>query len=183
VLYSSAKNVFQLLENLLQWSRSQRGKLEFNPGKIELDKVLSGVIGLLKENAEAKNIELSVILQPEDMIVFADRQMLETILRNLISNAIKFTNKGGVIQIDALQNEKEAILKVTDNGVGIAPEIKGRLFKIDSHQSLPGTENEKGTGLGLMLVREFVARHGGEIGVESRVGSGSTFYFTLPFHG
>jgi signal transduction histidine kinase/ligand-binding sensor domain-containing protein len=180
LILNTSKNLYDLLENLLQWSRSQRGILEFNPEKLELMDLMRNVIDLLKDTAEAKSIELSLIIPKKGMSVHADRQMLHTILRNLISNALKFTKTGGKVQVIAEINDGFAQVKVSDNGVGIRSEIKDKLFEIDAHHTTPGTENEKGTGLGLILAREFVTKHGGEIGVESTVNEGSTFYFTLP---
>lgn len=186
----SSRNLYQLLENLLQWSRSQRGIIEYNPERIELAPLFQSVIDIMRGSAEAKNIELAIALPEEDLAVFADRQMLDTIMRNLISNALKFTNTGGNVRIVAENNDglvnikvtdaRFVKIKVTDNGVGIRSDIKDKLFRIDSNQTTPGTKNETGTGLGLLLVKEFVTRHGGEIGVESTIGVGSTFYFTLP---
>jgi ligand-binding sensor domain-containing protein/signal transduction histidine kinase len=180
LIFNASKNLYQLLENLLQWSRSQRGILEFNPERIELKDILPNVVDLLKDTAEAKSIELELMFPKEGLAVHADRQMLDTILRNLISNAIKFSNTGGKVQIIAEINDGFAGVKVIDNGVGIRSEIKDKLFKIDTHHTTPGTGNEKGTGLGLILAKEFVTRHGGKIGVESTIGEGSTFHFTLP---
>jgi len=180
LINSSSKNLYQLLENLLQWSRSQRGIIEFNPEKIELTGILSSVTDIMKGNAEAKNINLSFTITENGLAVHADRQMLNTIVRNLISNALKFTNSGGKVQIIAEKSGEFVNVKVTDNGVGIRNDVKDKLFKIDSNHTTYGTANETGTGLGLILVKEFVDRHGGKIGVDSVVGEGSTFHFTIP---
>lgn len=180
LVLTSSKNLYQLLENLLQWSRSQRGIIEFKPQKIELKASVQNVIDLMKGTAEAKNIKLGFTLPENGLFVNADQQMLDTIFRNLISNALKFTNTGGKVHISAEKDDGFANIKVTDNGVGMRSDIKDKLFKIDSNHTTTGTANETGTGLGLILVREFVARHGGEIGVDSVEGEGSTFHFTLP---
>jgi signal transduction histidine kinase len=135
---------------------------------------------LFKETANAKNIELGFTFPEIELVVYADRNMLDAIMRNLISNAIKFTNTGGKVHLFAETMEKFAIVKVTDNGVGLSPDIQEHLFKIDKHTSTYGTGNESGTGMGLILVKEFVTKHGGTIGVESIKGKGSAFYFTLP---
>jgi len=180
LIHISSKNLYQLLENLLQWSRSQRGIIEFNPERIELKGLVYSVIDLMKGTAEAKNIELTVNLPINELTINADRQMLNTILRNLISNALKFTNKGGKVQVMAEADAKFIMIKITDNGIGMQNAILDNLFKIESNFTTTGTNNEIGTGLGLILVKEFVEKHGGEIGVESVVGQGSTFYFTLP---
>jgi signal transduction histidine kinase/ligand-binding sensor domain-containing protein len=180
LIADSSKTLYQLLENLLHWSRSQRGTLEFNPEKIDLTDFLNNITELFKGSAEAKNIRLFVTLPDRAHAVKADRQMLGTILRNLVTNAIKYTRRGGIVQIITEVIPGFVIIKVADNGVGMTKADKERLFKIDSHNATPGTENEKGTGLGLVLAGEFIHRNGGEIGVESVLEKGSTFHFTLP---
>lgn len=180
LINTSAKNLYELLDNLLQWSRSQSGLIEFKPQEILLKNTFSNIIGLFKETANAKNIELGYTFPETELVVYADKNMLDAIIRNLISNAIKFTNTGGEVHLFAEKMGKFAIVKVTDNGVGISPEIQEQLFKIEKHNSTYGTNNESGTGLGLILVKEFVTKQGGAIGVESTKGKGSTFYFTLP---
>lgn len=180
MVHSSSKNLYQLLDNLLQWSRSQRGIIEFNPEKTALKDVLYNVIELMKGTAEAKNITLQVTLPENELNVVADRQMLDTILRNLIGNALKFTHTEGMVRVTAEPKDGYAIIKIADNGVGLRSDIKEKLFRIDANTSSPGTQNETGTGLGLILVKEFVEKHGGKIYAESVVGEGSTFYFTIP---
>lgn len=180
LVHDSSKNLNQLLDNLLQWSRSQSGALNFNPQKIELEETFNDSIHLFRETAEAKNIQLATSSMEEKLAVYADRNMLDAILRNLISNALKFTRPGGKVQLISERNGEFAIVKVTDNGVGISAKVQERLFRIDKQNSTNGTLNESGTGLGLILVKEFVTKHGGEIGVESIEGKGSTFYFTIP---
>jgi signal transduction histidine kinase/ligand-binding sensor domain-containing protein len=180
LINTSAKNLYELLDNLLQWSRSQSGVIEFKPQNITLKDTFNNAIGLFRETADAKNIELDFTFPDEELIVSADRNMLDAIMRNLISNALKFTNPGGKVHIIAGAIEEFAMIKVTDNGVGLSPEIQEQLFRIDKHTSTYGTQNESGTGLGLILVKEFVTKHGGKIGVESIKGKGSTFHFTLP---
>jgi len=180
LISDSSKTLYQLLENLLHWSRSQRGTIEFSPEKIEISDTLYNVTQLLNGPAEAKNIRLETYLPETPLAVKADRQMLDTIIRNLVINAIKYTHRGGEVQIIAEAIPGFANIIVKDNGVGMNDLVKERLFKIDSQNATPGTENEKGTGLGLILAGEFVHRNGGEIGVESKLGEGSTFHFTLP---
>jgi len=180
LINTSAKNLYELLNNLLQWSRSQSGLIEFKPQKIVLKDTFSNAIGLFKESANAKNIELGFTFPEIELVVYADKNMLDAIMRNLISNAIKFTNTGGKVHLFAEPKDEFAIIKVTDNGVGFNPEFQKQLFEIDKHTSTYGTNNESGTGLGLILVKEFVTKQGGTIGVESIKGKGSTFYFTLP---
>ena len=183
MIHSSSKNLYQLLENLLQWSRSQRGIIEFKPERIELKVLLHSVIDLMKGTADAKNIELTVILPKNELTINADQQMLDTILRNLIGNALKFTNRGGKVQVKVEAIVGFVMIKITDNGVGMQSALLQNLFRIDANFTTPGTNNEIGTGLGLILVKEFVEKHGGEIRVESIVGQGSVFYFTLPLAG
>lgn len=180
LIHVSAKNLYELLENLLQWSRSQSGVLKFNPREIALKQTFNNVIHLLGETAGAKNIELEIMLPEEELVVYADQDMLDVILRNLISNAVKFTKQGGKVQLIAEPDGAFVLIKVTDNGIGISEGIRNQLFRIDKYTSTHGTQNETGTGLGLILVKEFVEKHGGEIGIESTLGKGSTFYFTLP---
>lgn len=180
LVHSSSTNLYQLLENLLQWSSSQRGIIEFNPQKVALKELLYPVIDLMEGTAEAKNIALEMMLPEKEMHIVADWQMLDTILRNLIGNALKFTQPGGLVRVTAQVKDGFALIKVIDNGVGIRNDVKERLFRIDSNVTSPGTQNEIGTGLGLILVKEFVEKQGGQVGVNSVVGEGSTFYFTIP---
>ena len=176
----SAKNLYQLLENLLQWSRSQRGTIDFNPEKIELRSLIKEVTGLMNGTAEAKNIDFEVQLAENAVAVQADKQMVNTILRNLIGNSVKFTNNGGKVQIITEAINEYVKIHVIDNGIGMESQVKNNLFRIDTNYTMPGTNNEIGTGLGLILVKEFVEKHGGTIDVESEPGKGSAFHFTLP---
>ena len=179
-IHKTSKNVYNLLENLLQWSRIQTGRIEFNPNKISLSEVVDEVIALYQVNAARKKITLFSNLE-EEIFIRADKFMLETILRNLISNSIKFTKQTGEISISAkeLKNENKVEITVEDTGVGMSSDIKNKLFKIDEHVTTKGTDKEKGTGLGLILSKEFVEKHEGEIWVESELGVGSKFKFTL----
>jgi PAS domain S-box-containing protein len=179
IIQDSSERAMDLLVNLLEWSRSQTGRMEFLPEMIDFGQLTDNVIQLLHDSAENKCISIYTEL-PDRLIVFADKAMLGTILRNLISNAIKYTNTKGVIVVKASQNTKEILVSVADNGVGIGGEEILKLFRIDQNQSTVGTQNEKGTGLGLILCKEFVGKHGGKIWVESEVGKGSTFCFTVP---
>jgi signal transduction histidine kinase len=139
------------------------------------------MLDILKPYANNKSITIRAI-NTENTLVFADINMLNTILRNLISNAIKFTNNGGLIIVYAQQNNSDITVTVSDNGVGIPNDVKAQLFDITKTHSSKGTANEKGTGLGILLCKEFVEKHGGKIWVESEVGKGSEFKFTLPFN-
>lgn len=178
-LNSNTQQTFKLLENLLDWARNQQNRMEFNPEVIDIGEVANQIVAFLGPTAASKNITLlQEITQPS--VAIADAYMVNAILRNLISNAIKFTRPEGEIIIKASEDGRELKISVADNGVGIDKEIVEKLFRIDTAASKLGTSGEKGTGLGLLLCKEFVDKHGGAIGVESEVGKGSTFFFTLP---
>jgi len=181
IIHKGLKDTFNLLENLLYWSRSQRGTIDFNAEKINLYLLIQKVSKLLKLSADKKSIKIIDEI-PEHIIVKADKDMLSTIIRNVISNAIKFTPKGGQIIIKAQKSDKKnfVTISVQDSGIGIPDEIRSTLFRIDNNTSTKGTENETGTGLGLIICKEFVKKHNGEIWVESEVGKGSIFHFTIP---
>lgn len=176
---NSALCTFNLLEDILLWALSQSGKLPFEPREFNFKLNCDEVIQILQLNADNKNITITNV-KSEKINVFADSNMLNTILRNLISNAIKFTNDGGSINIYAEQNNSSVTISVSDNGIGIAPKIVSNLFDITQVYSTKGTADEKGTGLGILLCKEFVEKHGGKIWVESKLGKGSEFKFTLP---
>ncbi len=180
-IHKSAKNIQNLLENLLQWSRMQTGNIKFSPTSLKLSDVVEEIVDLYQVNAARKKIKLSNELE-HDYPIQADKFMLNTILRNLVSNAIKFTKKYGTISISAKEDKSKNEIQVTvsDTGIGMSKDIQNKLFKIDEHVSTKGTEKEKGTGLGLILSKEFVEKHGGKIWVESEIGIGSKFIFTLP---
>ena len=182
-IHISTQNTYELLENLLLWSSSQRGNIEYRPENENLYLLTLKTCKLLEQSALKKSITLTNKI-PESIYVEADTNMLQTILRNLVHNSIKFTNTGGKVNISAKMiegenNKKLVEVSVSDNGVGIRPKIKTGLFKITENTSTEGTENEGGTGLGLILCKEFVEKHGGEIWVESELGKGSKFKFTL----
>jgi signal transduction histidine kinase len=181
IVYNSANNTLTLLDNLLVWAVSQNKEKNFKPIKINLYEVLREEIENLKTLASQKQITLSQTIKP-DLNVTADIQMVRTILRNLISNAIKYTNINGEIVIDASEVKQYVEVAIKDNGVGMSNEDQKKLFKIDSFHSTPGTHDEKGTGLGLLLCKEFVELHGGNIRINSEVGKGSRFSFTLPHY-
>jgi signal transduction histidine kinase len=181
VVNDAALSAFYLLEDLLMWARSQSGKIPFSPREFNINTSCQNVLDILKPYANNKNITINAI-NTENTLVFADINMLNTILRNLISNAIKFTNNGGLIIVYAQQNNSDITVTVSDNGVGIPNDVKAQLFDITKTHSSKGTANEKGTGLGILLCKEFVEKHGGKIWVESEVGKGSEFKFTLPFN-
>jgi signal transduction histidine kinase/ligand-binding sensor domain-containing protein len=175
----SAVQTLKLLENLLEWAESQRGKIPFNPVLLKVNDLIEEEFLVLGDMAVAKNIALENTIQSR-IVVFADRNMLKTVFRNLISNAIKFTHKNGKIEVHATDNQDMVEIAISDNGIGMSEITKAKLFKIDANVSTKGTENEKGTGLGLFLCKEFVEKHGGKIRAESKQGLGSVFIITLP---
>ena len=179
IINVSAKNTLTLLDNLLNWTNSQIGQSIFNPQRINLTSEIKEILEIIKPTAKIKNISINCV-QSYDIEVFADANMLKTILRNLVCNAIKFTNINGEINLSAKQNQGEIEITVSDNGVGINKDVIDNLFKIDSNFTSKGTQEEKGSGLGLILCKEFVEKHGGKIWVESEKGKGSDFKFTLP---
>ena len=179
IINQSAQNTFNLLEDLILWTMSQSGRFPYEPQKLIFTEVCTEVVGILEPIASAKGITLNYFI-PEEITVFADNNMLKTVLRNLVSNAIKFTNPGGRIDIYARKSEANITISVSDNGIGMEPEILNTLFDISKTQTTKGTGDESGTGLGLFLCKEFIEKHGGEIRVESQKNEGSSFYFTLP---
>ncbi|MCX6154583.1 MAG: PAS domain-containing sensor histidine kinase [Candidatus Kapabacteria bacterium] len=183
-MHESANNLFKLLENLLEWARMQKGSVAFNPELCMLTFIVKQNLGIVGEFAKQKEIKFIDNIY-EGAQVTADIPMLNTVLRNLISNAIKFTPRGGNIEIGIKdfidQNQKtNDCIYVKDSGIGIDAETIGKLFLLDQKVSRPGTENEPSTGLGLILCKDFIEKHGGNIWVESEEGNGTTFYFTLP---
>jgi PAS domain S-box-containing protein len=176
----SANNLYALLENLLAWSRLQRGLTSFDPKSFPLVPKISESLDLVCEMAHRKGIETFINIQ-EDLVVFADQNMLESTIRNVALNAVKFTNKGGKITISARSISRNSIeISIRDTGIGMNRELLDKLFRIDEHISRVGTEGEASTGLGLLLSKEFIEKHGGRIWAESEEGRGSTFYFTFP---
>lgn len=179
IIGESAENAYKLLDGTLTWARAQSGKMPFNPEKLSLANVYDEVFENLKLAALNKNIIINKIALSEIHFI-ADKDMMITVLRNLISNAIKFTNKGGIINVHAEQNKSTVIITVTDSGIGIEPGKLSKLFDISHKITSVGTANEEGTGLGLLLCKEFVEKHNGKIWVESQEGKGSSFKFTIP---
>jgi len=184
IIQHSSQRAMNLLMNLLEWARSQTGKMEFNPEKVDVSEQVQEVIHLLKDSAQYKSISIDTDVEP-NTLVLADKSMVATILRNLLSNAIKFTRPGGEIVISTQQEKDHCKVTVADNGVGIKKEALDKLFRIDESYSTVGTHDEVGTGLGLILCKDFVDKHNGKIWVESKRDipgekSGSQFHFTLP---
>lgn len=174
----SLQGLTNLLDNLLQWSTTQSGIIEFAPRKVKLQQLVEENIQLLLSTAQVKDIELHTAIAPER--IYADKQMLHLIVRNLISNAIKFTPRGGKVFVGAADHQAYTIITVQDTGVGIAEDKVQTLLEDTVLRTSRGTENEKGSGLGLWLCKEFVERHGGSIAIESEPGKGSTFIIRLP---
>jgi signal transduction histidine kinase len=174
-----ATNTYRMLDNLLDWSRSQTGRLEFNPHKIDLSALIAENFSHLKKSAAVKKISLTSEV-PSPTAVFADTNMLNTIFRNLISNAIKFTQPGGEISVSRRFLNNSVIISVTDNGIGMNQKTLDQIFRLDKSIQSVGTAGEKGTGLGMVLCKEFIERNGGKIWVESEPGKGSVVNFSLP---
>ena len=181
IIVRNAQNAYSLLGNLLEWSRSQLGGIEFDPQRLGLKEIVAESIKNVEGEAGTKKIKL--FNKVEDISVYADKNLLKTILRNLLSNAVKYTHNGGIVGVSARQIGRYTEVLVTDTGVGMSPEAIEKIFRIDTKYSTLGTENETGTGLGLILCKEFVEKHGGKIWVESEIGKGATFMFTLPTAG
>jgi signal transduction histidine kinase len=178
ILNDSAKSGYAILQNLLDWSRSQTGLLKINPERVNLRNLIHENISTLQ--LAATNKEILILNEvKEDFFVFSDKNMINTILRNLLSNAVKYTYNSGQVRVSTTITTDEAIVSVKDTGIGIPANIIEKLFKIESRNSIPGTENEQGTGLGLKLSKEFVEKLGGRIWVESIENKGSEFRFSI----
>ncbi len=175
----ASDKTYALLINLLEWASFQRNAIEYKPQKVDLYELAVFVISSIDSQAFKKNISLKSEI-PRGITIFADIQMLQTILRNLLSNAVKFTNTGGTVSLTFKPGDRFVEISVIDSGIGISEKKIGHLFMIDDKHSESGTGGETGTGLGLMLCREFVEKHGGQIRVESEVGKGSKFTFSMP---
>ncbi len=175
----SAGNLYQLLENLLEWSMLHRGITKFEPKKTQLLPLVESCQDIIDDSARQKEIEIKIDIN-ETLLVEADTHMLLTIIRNLLTNAVKFTPRGGNVTISASSEEKHFLtIAVKDTGIGISAEMLKKIFLIDTSNNTKGTEGEVSTGLGLILCKEFVEKHGGKIWVTSEEGKGSTFYFTV----
>jgi two-component system, sensor histidine kinase and response regulator len=178
-IYQSSKNTFELLENLLDWSRLQTERLTQRIEKHNLKANIDNIYVLYNEMAKKKKITLQNNVH-SDVFIYCDIDMTKTVFRNLISNAIKFTNAGGLVSVYCIESDSKMEIQISDTGVGIKAESIPNLFSIVKNSSTPGTDNEKGTGLGLMLCKDLIEKQGGRIWVESELGKGSTFKFTLP---
>ncbi|MCU0436877.1 MAG: ATP-binding protein [Raineya sp.] len=177
-LNKSLQNVLQLIEDLLTWARSQMNKVDFKPENVSINQIIREDLELSNILFQKKEIFLKTEVEP-DLYAFADADHVKFVLRNLITNALKFTNRNGEVCIKAFNKGKFIQIDVKDNGVGMPPEFKEKLFKMDTVKSTTGTDNEKGTGLGLLLCKEFIKKNGGDIWVDSKENEGSCFSFTL----
>ena len=179
-LYNSAENVSGLLENLLIWARSQLNKIKFSPEKLKLTDLIRNSIKGLKQSADNKQVDIKLELN-DQIFVLADINMVQTIVRNLLSNAIKFTHRGGsvIIRTD-VRNMKNASISIIDNGIGIEKSSLPKIFDISNKLHTSGTEDEQSTGLGLILVKDFVEKNKGTITIDSEKGKGTIVTFTLP---
>ena len=176
----SATNLFRLLENLLEWARIQQGAIPFNPEVVKLHPVVDESAATALQAAKNKGIDIACDI-PNDIAIFADTNMLQTIIRNLVSNAVKFTPQGGRVSISAKNTgDKSVEISIRDSGIGMSKAIVDNLFRLDVRTNRKGTNGELSTGLGLLLCKEFIEKHGGRIWVESEEGKGSAFYFTIP---
>jgi signal transduction histidine kinase len=178
-IHKSSKNAFNLLENLLEWSRIQTGRVVLVPEEIDLARLLDENLSLFESNFAGKDLEVENRFRGDEK-AWADENTIHTVLRNLISNAIKFTPRGGKISFFSEKTPSELKIGVQDNGVGMSVEKQRELFRVDVRTSSRGTEDESGTGLGLVLCREFVEKNGGRIRIESEINRGSLIEFSLP---
>lgn len=178
-VYNASKHACDLLENLLTWARMQTNLIEYNPQLFNVNAKITETLGLFQGASAKKNIKINTILT-EELFIYADVNMFFTVLRNLVANAIKFTQENGTVSISAKRHNNSCEISVNDTGIGIPAENMRKIFSIDSKHKTPGTHGEKGTGLGLVLCREFVEKQHGKIWVESEMGKGSRFSFTLP---
>ncbi|HUS86945.1 MAG TPA: ATP-binding protein [Bacteroidales bacterium] len=177
---NSANNIYSLLENLLEWSMLQRGVINFNPEKFYLNTRITETIKILNQAAQKKDLKINNDI-PEDLEIIADIHMIETVLRNLVSNAVKFTPQGGKIFISASITVNKAVeIRIRDTGIGMKPELLNKLFLLNQYISRKGTEGEPSSGLGLLLCKDFIEKHKGKIRAESEDGKGSVFIFTIP---
>jgi PAS domain S-box-containing protein len=178
-IQNSAQSSYNLLENLLDWSRTQKGDIKYEPIETDVNQIVLENIELLKNIASKKKIQIKYELV-DNLVALVDQEMLKTVIRNLISNAIKFTHEGGEVEIQIKEGKIYHLIAVQDNGMGIKKDDINKLFRIDVHHTTTGTRKEKGTGLGLILCKEFVERNGGKIWVDSEIGKGTKFEFTVP---
>ncbi|MBN1821992.1 MAG: hypothetical protein JXR31_14985 [Prolixibacteraceae bacterium] len=178
-LHTSAQNMQILLENLLEWAKSQTNQLEVNPETYRLKPVFNETLSVCIQHANSKNIQIETKIS-DDISVWADKNLLSTVIRNLLSNAIKFSESNSKISAYAIPAGNKILVSIKDNGIGISENKMEKLFQVDSKVTSLGTAKERGTGLGLILCKEFVEQNGGVLSVESKSGEGSIFSFTVP---
>ncbi|UMB60784.1 PAS domain-containing sensor histidine kinase [Lutibacter sp. A80] len=176
---AASQNTYNLLEDTLGWIRSENGNLTVHKGTHEINSLVIAVVKNYKANSNTKNISIH-FEEEEKMYAFCDANMIKIVLRNLLSNAIKFTNKNGEIHITITTSAKETKIAIKDNGIGISKKLQAQLFSTDRVHRRDGTAQEKGTGMGLLLCKEFINKHNGKLYVTSKEGVGSTFTFTIP---
>ena len=181
-IHKSAELIYNLLENLLTWSNSQRGRIDYSPSNFNLTRLIEVNQNLHQVPAEKKGVRLKSSLN-EEFQAYGDRDMINTVIRNLINNALKFSHKGGLVEIGVRRLDGMLEVEVKDQGTGISEENMKKIFRIDKKYKSPGTSGETGTGLGLVLCMDFVGKNGGEIWCKSKEGSGSSFHFTIPIAG
>jgi signal transduction histidine kinase len=179
ILNDASKSGYAILQNLLDWSRSQTGLLKFNPENINLRNLIDEHILNLEQISSNKEIRIHSEVK-DDLFIYGDKNMIKTILRNLLSNAVKYSYRTGKVIVGATVNDHDVIISVKDTGIGIPKENINKIFRIDAKYSVPGTENEQGTGLGLKLCKEFAEKQDGKIWVESIENEGSEFKFSIP---
>lgn len=179
-MHKTAVNLGELVDNLLRWAHLQTNQIKFNPEKINVFTAVHNSFAVLKSMADDKNIEVDINID-DQLFVLADQNMMDTIIRNLVNNALKFTNEGGNVQITANKTDKNLVgISIIDNGVGISPDDLAKIFDSNFHYHTSGTQSEKGSGLGLNLVNDFVKKNGGNISIESELGKGTKLTFTIP---
>lgn len=181
MIHTASESAHILLENLLQWAASQDGRLRLSPDNADVYQIVSDKLAMFREDARRKNIRFTSLIE-KDTYVFADVRCLKIIIRNLVSNAVKFTPCGGEVKISSRTADEEEFIEITvcDTGIGMSKENMDRLFTADGYRISFGTEREPGSGLGLMLCKDLVEKNGGEIWAESKIGKGSELKFTLP---
>ncbi|MFA5297711.1 MAG: HAMP domain-containing sensor histidine kinase, partial [Lutibacter sp.] len=178
---SQARSTYNLLEDLLTWARDNSNKIVYNPVLCNISTICNEIIYQIKDTAQMKGIVINSFHSP-NVYAFADKNMVSVILRNLLINAIKFTENDGKIDIFSMPVGEFIEITVSDSGIGIEEHLKNKLFKSDFNESRPGTANEKGSGLGLVICRRFIEKHQGKIWIENKTEKGSTFKFTLPIY-
>jgi signal transduction histidine kinase len=179
LINTTTKSTYNLLENLLHWARTQTNAIKFKPAKISITDLINENVRFLQLNANKKNIDLKSDVK-KDLMVFADSNMINTVLRNLLNNALKFTDHGGKVTINAKELNRHVEISVSDTGIGMDQNTLDNLFKIEEYKTTQGTSGETGTGLGLIICNEFVKKNGGKLYVESEKGKYTTFFFSLP---